>query len=648
MFDPKSFPSEEVVEKPLVEASTEASVENPTVESSVENPTIESSVEEKPTVENPDENLEVSLTIVFKPLKSQLKSWCQNFPSELIAANSLPAKPMQDCRSDIRSDIRKDLIKNGLFAEIDTLLQKGAVNPCTEYKSGGIIMPALCYAVKCGKPLTADTLLKHGANVNCVAKSLAEPEFVDYPLLMACRSQNTALIKLLLANGANIDIHDHAGKTPLHVLLDTKDNKDENIMALIDAIAEQSSTNKSFSFDTIIDAKDANQETPLIKAVKNASLLVIYRLAQMTKEINAVDSFGRTALWYAVQTLNKNSVDILLNHGADPRIGIPLPHGVGLVGELLSAESSPEDIIIKLIHESIWVWLNKNQSWCSVCIGGGKCKHNTHGTNCTFTAKSNVEPETLPDLISAPEINLEIGIEPKPAEVPKKIPPKFCYRLRKTSPLKQVKHVVVVIRSDNNQNIFKLHKGDAKINNVNLSENDWDILLPLNTEFPLLLNEDKLEEAMGPVNKFYMCQFLEYLQSKNIPVFAEYVEIEPAVIFDYFLNQDTYFAFTQAVNVAIQLDNNEYYRITTNNGKLNRWKMGCCAIKKDQVFGLNIDIPNIGQSGSIVFDKEYCGENGLDIFIKMLTRIAKEGPYTNFSSFDEFVNSGTEPIVEFN
>ena len=143
-------------------------------------------------------------------------------------------------------------------------------------------------------------LLANGADINKA----------DYdgrtPLYLACRNDNLDIVRLLLANGADINKADYDGRTPL--LWACRYNKPEIVELLLNKGAQES-----------INKADNCGETPLYWACYHDNLDIITLLLAIgaEKSVNIADKYGRTPLYEACDNNNLELVKLLLASGAD-------------------------------------------------------------------------------------------------------------------------------------------------------------------------------------------------------------------------------------------------------------------------------------------------------------------------------------------
>jgi hypothetical protein len=156
-------------------------------------------------------------------------------------------------------------------------------------------------------------LIDEGADVNSI------DDASELPLLFTTISfcKNFNVVKLLVKNGANVNSTNSHGDTIIMDILHDNDinNKDiNNILFFI-----QKNIN--------INAKNSNGDTALIIIFKNQYAEIEDKIKGIElcinngADINVKNNDGKTALFYACKQNKLNIVKLLLEKGADPRIG---------------------------------------------------------------------------------------------------------------------------------------------------------------------------------------------------------------------------------------------------------------------------------------------------------------------------------------
>ncbi|GJQ86656.1 hypothetical protein Trydic_g14991, partial [Trypoxylus dichotomus] len=184
-------------------------------------------------------------------------------------------------------------------------------------------------AVKCQQTDIIELLLRHGADPISalrLAIEIVDEDIVRIslnhninvnvswgyrtPLLCAIERSASAIIELLLRNGADVnyvtDYSTNGSGTPLMYAIYMKSNKD--ICQLL------------LNFEADVDFENKFGETPLGMVIERKSLEIMELLLQNGARVNLVDSSGWTLLIHAVQREDDYAVRMLLNHRADVNI----------------------------------------------------------------------------------------------------------------------------------------------------------------------------------------------------------------------------------------------------------------------------------------------------------------------------------------
>lgn len=174
-----------------------------------------------------------------------------------------------------------------------------------------------------------DAVVKHvmQQGVNLVLQDTYGANWI--PFHWAARNTNLAMIKLLVARGADVDTRDHLGRTSLHLgswfgL--------EVVKVLIENGAD-------------LAARDVDGNTPLHTAVRY-SKAVAQLLLENGADANAKDFNGTTPLHIAAEG-TRGCVKVLLEHGAD----VTVKDGSGRVALYLAMHYKGGAEAVKLLQE---------------------------------------------------------------------------------------------------------------------------------------------------------------------------------------------------------------------------------------------------------------------------------------------------------
>jgi ankyrin repeat protein len=189
--------------------------------------------------------------------------------------------------------------KTSLYNDLDGLKKIISENPDRINQIDKDGNSFLHRAVHTGNVDMVKFLVSRGADVN------VKDNYGQTPVQIAAQLDDAEIIIHLVSNGAEINIKNSIGKTPLH-----------------DAVAHDQFqiVNYLISQDAEINAKDINGKTPLHDAVfDNYSEISAY-LVSKGAGFNLKDSDGKAALHYAVINENLDIIKSLVSSGANVNI----------------------------------------------------------------------------------------------------------------------------------------------------------------------------------------------------------------------------------------------------------------------------------------------------------------------------------------
>ena len=220
----------------------------------------------------------------------------------------------------------------------DAVALKPMISPETLAKrTSTYSQTALMIAARNGYEQMASDLIKGGAEIDAVDVNK------DTALHYASQFKNPRLVELLLEAGANPNLKDKFGETPLVKCTCNIDR--QGLVALLSHKADPSIAQPRWGapilfaaghgdIDAIrlllahgatVESRDRSGATPLIVSVKYhnrfAHPWIVNPLLQAGADIHAKDNDGRTALHHVINPqLNIPSIDVLLEKGAEPAV----------------------------------------------------------------------------------------------------------------------------------------------------------------------------------------------------------------------------------------------------------------------------------------------------------------------------------------
>lgn len=145
-------------------------------------------------------------------------------------------------------------------------------------------------------------------------------------LLLAAGKGDSRQVKAAMGLGADINVRDGNGDTPLHIA--ARDNGDVEVLSTLLALGAD------------IDALDDSGRTPLLLATGRPACVAV--LLQAGADVNVRDKEGRNAVETAAAASDKDAVALLLGKGAEPGDAFLISSRVGKSGDVVRLLLAPE------------------------------------------------------------------------------------------------------------------------------------------------------------------------------------------------------------------------------------------------------------------------------------------------------------------
>lgn len=249
--------------------------------------------------------------------RSEGKSW------DFIAKHRTKARVKKVGQSvDIKSDLFRT-VRHGDQAQVANLLKSGIEVNVSDASGTSL----LSMAIQRGDTAIVSLLLNSGARLE------ADPSG-DSSLVQAIKQNNGRIVKLLvdLGSGAGAEDLDAKGWRPIHhaVTSDCVECFEELVRAGVD-VGKQ--TNRG--------------DTPLVLAARTGQEVIGLRLVSLASNVDAVDSKGRSALWWSVEKkLSRLGLELIQKGAAQ----IVDQEGIGPLH--LAVESENTDLFDALLNGS--------------------------------------------------------------------------------------------------------------------------------------------------------------------------------------------------------------------------------------------------------------------------------------------------------
>jgi ankyrin repeat protein len=180
-------------------------------------------------------------------------------------------------------------------------------------------MSALSQAIINGNVTRVKTLLNTGENFRSLVL-LSDSRGLrvrETPLHTAVRRGNSAIVSLLIKQGASILARDELGRTPLHVAVMF------DIYPIAMILLKYASQRTTGNYHRLVNLRDQNEKTPLFYAISKKDRMsatispkMVRLLLKHGANVNIKDEYGYAPLHYAVESGDLRIVSILVDAGA--------------------------------------------------------------------------------------------------------------------------------------------------------------------------------------------------------------------------------------------------------------------------------------------------------------------------------------------
>lgn len=231
----------------------------------------------------------------------------------LINRDSAKAQALLDkgAKTDLTSSGDKNDLANAIQNKdfkMASILIAYAHNKGIDTKS---VLPTLSKAVSTGNSDLVSFLL---------GSARQAPDYKDdgednYPITAALLNKNIDISRTLLAAGANIDIQDYKGRTPLMICIDDiskeQDQAKDSMRSTISFIIESGAA---------VNSRDKKGQSAMFYAVRQGDFKIIEMLSEQGADLNIKDSEGETPIFIPAKSGDISLAKELIKLGALTKI----------------------------------------------------------------------------------------------------------------------------------------------------------------------------------------------------------------------------------------------------------------------------------------------------------------------------------------
>jgi len=243
-----------------------------------------------------------------------------------VAKTSAVVKTLTDAGADVNVVNRNN--ETPLYAicasgkqcdanSVELLLKAGADANCC--RKGKAPLHAAC---KYNKNEAVKLLLAYGADANVVSRTSIYSDLHRttgrsavavqlFPLSIACKNRNTAMVIELLKKGASTEFADVNGETALHVRIKNVKTASSAPSSIVRILIEHGAS---------VNAATVRGETPLYLACEKGLSGVVRQLIESNADVNASHCEYRNPLLVACERNVREIVSMLLNNGANVNV----------------------------------------------------------------------------------------------------------------------------------------------------------------------------------------------------------------------------------------------------------------------------------------------------------------------------------------